>query len=535
MKVLILGGGGVFGSRLATLLARDGHVIVLAARRVEGLRALAADLGCSTMRLDRRGDLTPIVDVAPDVVVDAAGPFQAYGDGPYRLAEFCVANRIHYLDLADDGAFVAGIAALDDAARAAGVFVISGASTVPAISSAAVQMLSRAMTDIRAIDTAILPGNRAPRGQSLVHAILLQAGMPLRLWRGGWVEARGWTERQAYEIAPSVWRHAYLIGAPDLVLFPEYFAARTVTFRAGMELGALNFAVSVFGWLQRRNLIASSEGVVTLSRILSQALAPFGGDKGAMVVSVLGSEGGRLVHRRWRLLAIGGDGPFIPAIPVRALLRKAQALAPGARACLGEVSLGEVAACFQDLKVSTSTEQSVPLFERVLGPAWPALPRTVRDVHAGADAAMFAGHAQVERGRNVIPRFLAGLFGFPEAGTDIPLRVVMRRTRAGETWARAFDRASFRSYLSKRGGADGVVTERFGALSFDIALSVEKGALIYTVLRGRAFGVPMPTFLLPGNETREYEQDGAFHFDVSLSAPMGLGLMVRYRGALAPL
>jgi predicted DCC family thiol-disulfide oxidoreductase YuxK len=44
----------------------------------------------------------------------------------------------------------------------------------------------------------------------------------------------------------------------------------------------------------------------------------------------------------------------------------------------------------------------------------------------------------------------------------------------------------------------------------------------------------MPRALLPVSETREYEEDGQFHFDVALKAPLGMGLMVRYKGRLAP-
>ena len=70
--------------------------------------------------------------------VDAAGPFHAYDADCYRLARFCIANKIHYLDLSDDAAFVAGIATLDAQAKAAERIVLSGVSSVSAISSCAV-------------------------------------------------------------------------------------------------------------------------------------------------------------------------------------------------------------------------------------------------------------------------------------------------------------------------------------------------------------------------------------------------------------
>ena len=126
-------------------------------------------------------------------MIDAAGPFQTYGEDPYRVARAAVRAGCHSLDLADDAGFVAGIARLDAEARAAGVSVISGASSVPAISAAALDELTRGLDSVSVVGSAILPGNRAPRGLSVVRAIAGQAGQPLDLWRGGrWERARAW-------------------------------------------------------------------------------------------------------------------------------------------------------------------------------------------------------------------------------------------------------------------------------------------------------------------------------------------------------
>jgi saccharopine dehydrogenase-like NADP-dependent oxidoreductase len=62
------------------------------------------------LQLDRAGDLAPLWARSPDAVVDAAGPFHAYGADPYRLAKSAIAQGVSYLDLADDAEFCAGIA-----------------------------------------------------------------------------------------------------------------------------------------------------------------------------------------------------------------------------------------------------------------------------------------------------------------------------------------------------------------------------------------------------------------------------------------
>lgn len=164
MKVLVLGGYGVFGERVARLLVRDGKEVTIAGRNGGKAAALAASLGCASVLMDRQGDLELLVQY--QVLLDAAGPFHAYGHNPYRLpraAIAAIAAKVHYLDLADDAQFCAGISSLDTEAKAAGCCVISGLSSVPALSSAAVRALIGKGTP-KAIGIAILPGNRRPRG-----------------------------------------------------------------------------------------------------------------------------------------------------------------------------------------------------------------------------------------------------------------------------------------------------------------------------------------------------------------------------------
>lgn len=80
MKVLILGGTGVFGERLARLLSCDGHQLTIAARTLPAAQALAAELGATALRMDRNGDLSALP--GHEVIIDAAGPFHAYGADP---------------------------------------------------------------------------------------------------------------------------------------------------------------------------------------------------------------------------------------------------------------------------------------------------------------------------------------------------------------------------------------------------------------------------------------------------------------------
>ena len=108
-------------------------------------------------------------------LVHVAGPFQGQD---YAVAELCIRHGVHYLDLADDAAFVRGIDRLAEAALKANVLVCSGASTAPAITGAVVEEALKT-GPVERVAFGIMPGNDAPRGPALVAAILGGAGRPI--------------------------------------------------------------------------------------------------------------------------------------------------------------------------------------------------------------------------------------------------------------------------------------------------------------------------------------------------------------------
>ncbi len=353
MKVLILGGYGVFGGRLARLLLQDGIEVIVAGRDLAKAASFTGEYGGVPLFIDITKELSPIAQAAPSAVVDAAGPFQSYGRDPYRVPRFCIGHKINYLDLSDDAAFTAGITGLNGPATAAGCFALSGVSSVPAISAAAVRFLAKGLSEISLIETFLVPGNQAPRGRSVVGSILSQAGEPLMIWRGGvWRQHRGWTEARRVQFGPGFTRWASLIGAPDLKLFPQAFNAQSVVFRAGLELGVMHWGLAALALLRALRLLPNL--LVFLGPILwmSERLKPFGSDRGAMAVEVTGIRGEKLVRRRWQVIANEGEGPFIPAIPARAIIRKQSAISPGARPCLAELTLQEI----QDAMLGLSVE-----------------------------------------------------------------------------------------------------------------------------------------------------------------------------------
>ena len=86
MNILIIGGYGTFGYGIADLLSDEADLtITLAGRNLEKAQAACSSLsGTATftaLKLDRNGDLPAQIETPPNVIIDASGPFQNYGDG----------------------------------------------------------------------------------------------------------------------------------------------------------------------------------------------------------------------------------------------------------------------------------------------------------------------------------------------------------------------------------------------------------------------------------------------------------------------
>ena len=532
MKVVIIGGAGVFGSRLADLLIRDGHDVTLAGRKAP--TALARELGAQAIKLDRSGDLAPLWALSPDIVVDAAGPFHAYGDDPYRIPRKTIDRHIHYLDLADDADFCAGLSRLHDSAVVSGSIALSGVSSVPALSSAVVADLVEGADDVDTIRIAILPGNKAPRGRSVIASILHQAGTPIEVTIDGErMRCRSWSDRRTFDLGEGRPRAAYLIRVPDLDLFPQRFGARTVTFHAGLDLDVQGRGLVFWSWLRWQLGLPLPGWLTDLTLWLSGKLANLGRDTGGMVVEVVGRWGKDWQIRRWQLTVRDGKGPCIPGVPIRTVLRNIEAVQRGAGPAIHTLPLASFEDSMADLPVAfeRSSQSIAPLFQQVLGPSFAGLPSEVQTTHAVFGPLRLTGRGSVERGKGVWSSLLATVFRFPKATDDIHVEVLKTpRPDGSEIWRRTFGRQIFTSQL--RAGPNGM-TERFGPLTFDLGLHVANGALHFPVTSGRLGPLPLPRWLLPRSDAREQAEYGTFRFDVALYAPITGRKMVHYRGHLS--
>jgi saccharopine dehydrogenase-like NADP-dependent oxidoreductase len=349
-SVVVLGGYGNFGRRVVAALTADrSYRVIVAGRDLQKARAAAEEAGSPAEAASLDGRATKLAvelrQLGANVVVHAAGPFQGQD---YSVARACIEARAHYVDLADARAYVCGIGGLDPAAQSNDVLIVSGASSVPALSSAVVDKLRTEFSAIESIDHGITSGAKPP-GHATMEGVLGYAGKPVKQWRNGaWRTAHGWQDltRRKYP-RPLGTRWIANCDVPDLDLFPERYApVRTVVFHAGVGMTIGMLSTWAASWLVRAGLLSSLVPYVPTLHKTALAVERFGSKASAMHVTVRGLDAkAQSISRTWWLLADNDHGPQIPCFPAIALARKllrGEVSVRGAMPCIGLLSVDEI-------------------------------------------------------------------------------------------------------------------------------------------------------------------------------------------------
>jgi len=379
MKTLVLGGYGNFGARVCRALAADCNIELLVAGRDLGQarrladslpgRAMAVSIDCNAPDF---GQTLSALGVG--LVIHVAGPFQQQS---YAVALAAARAGAHYIDLADGRRFVCDFPhALHDVFRQAGRTGISGASTVPALSSAVIEHLCPDWRVIDAVDICIAPAQTAPRGKATLAAVLSYCGEPIRVWRGGrWIRAAGWAAPERVEFKRLRPRIGALCDIPDLELFPARYGVRDrVMFRAALEVTATQRAFALLAALRGMGLLMRPERWAGALNRIAGVFDSLGTSLGGMVVRVEGvDDAGHPARRAWHIAADNDHGPEIPCMAAIVLARKlaaGDAMAPGAFTAAGLLSLGEFEPEFAKWGMVTDLVDEAP--------AWPpaTLPAT---------------------------------------------------------------------------------------------------------------------------------------------------------------
>jgi hypothetical protein len=206
-RVIVLGGTGFFGGAATAALREAGVPVTLAARRSGELRVDAHDRD-SLRRALRPGD----------VVLDAAGPFQARNTA---LVEAAIDAGFHVVDLADSSAYVRRVLAMADRAAAAGVRILPACSTASAVSHAMLAW-SGLSAPVR-LTAFLVPTPRHTAVAATAASLLCTVGNPVAVLRDGapQVERGFGASRRWAGGTPLGRRRGWLFDTPDAVLLPR--------------------------------------------------------------------------------------------------------------------------------------------------------------------------------------------------------------------------------------------------------------------------------------------------------------------------
>lgn len=171
------------------------------------------------------------------------------------------------------------------------------------------------------------------------------------------------------------------------------------------------------------------------------------------------------------------------------------------------------------------------LYPRALGAAFFDLPEPLQTFHAVEDEVFYKGRVTVTHG-NALTRRVATSGGMPGRSGEMPFSFRATRDGTSEIWERNFDGHITRSRQWLHAGD--VLAERVGTSEFRMQPTVDGDRLRIPIIGARGFGLPMPPWIFSSAEGVEgVTGDGEITFDVH-AALRGLGLVIRYKGALAP-
>jgi saccharopine dehydrogenase-like NADP-dependent oxidoreductase len=238
MKIVVLGGGGRVGRRIAELLVgrQLGEVVVAdrdAGESIAGIERIVADVS----------DADGLVELLRgfDVVVNCVGPFDKWG---VRVLDAAIAAKTDYVDICDDPKPTLDLLERDDAAREAGIRAVIGLGASPGLSNLLGIVAARQLDEVDLLvnywgdpNENVSPERSGAEGERVVAAYrsgraalahsIAQARGTIPVWRDGELgEIPAWSPTYRVEFSTGETGVFRPIGHPEPVTLPRYTKTR---------------------------------------------------------------------------------------------------------------------------------------------------------------------------------------------------------------------------------------------------------------------------------------------------------------------
>lgn len=349
MRVVVLGGTGHFGGRICRRLSQCSDIDLIAPGHAD--LDMRSPEFCASLR-----------NLRPDVLIHTAGPFQHQD---YAVARACIESGCHYVDLADGRDFVLGFSALDAEAKAAGVTLISGASTLPGVSSSVVEQARPRFADIVSVETSIAPAHQTPRGLATMSSVLGYCGKSFTSLRNGsWKTIHGWQDLRVQRYPKLGSRLSAACDVPDLELMPAKISGlQTASFHAALDAWWEQISLWLMAWLSRIGMVRDWTRFAKSISAISDRTRGLGSKCGGMRLRISGvDDDGRKLRVDWFVLATNNHGPEIPCTPsivVTKKLLRGDIVRRGAFACWNLFTIDELLAEMTEFDISLHEEEGV--------------------------------------------------------------------------------------------------------------------------------------------------------------------------------
>lgn len=251
-KVLILGGNGRIGSRVAQDIATHTPAeITITGRNLVTGTAVSSALGdrvqFQVLDLADKEKLQEAI-ASSNLVIHCAGPFH-YRDA--NVLKTCIEEGIHYLDVSDHPSFTRKAQAYSDKAKAAGVTAIINTGIFPGISNSMVRHDVEQLDEAKCIHLSYVVSGSGGAGVTVMRTTFLGLQRPFQAWIDGqWQIVKPYSDREGVQFPPPYGRiGVYWFDMPEAFTLAETFPTQTVITKFGTVPDFYNYLTwSVAHW-----------------------------------------------------------------------------------------------------------------------------------------------------------------------------------------------------------------------------------------------------------------------------------------------